>query len=163
MHRVQAFLAAVAVLVLSATTHAERAKLDARDVKAVQDCLESDKAAQHAGELCIGVVADPCLDAPDGDQSTAGRVACTDRELAVWDQVLNENFRVLRDNLDAKQRIKLRDMQRAWVTARDKTCNFFWDYFQGTMATPMEAYCRMRETARRAMFIKRFRDEAEGR
>ena len=38
-----------------------------------------------------------------------------DRELAVWDDILNETFRRLRDKLDAEQKTKLRDMQRAWI------------------------------------------------
>ena len=46
---------------------------------------------------------------------------------------------------------------------RDKTCAFYWDFFQGTMASPMSAYCNVRETARRAMFLIFFMDEAEGR
>jgi uncharacterized protein YecT (DUF1311 family) len=54
-------------------------------------------------------------------------------------------------------------MQRSWIETRDKTCAFYWDYFQGTMASPMSSYCNVRETARRVMFLKFFMDEAEGR
>ena len=85
------------------------------------------------------------------------------REHAVWDDILNETFRRLRDKLDAKQKIKLRDMQRAWVELRDRTCAFYWDYFQGTIASPMGAFCNNRETARRALFLLGFLNDAEGR
>jgi len=107
-------------------------------------------------------LADPCAKRP-GTESTAGQVACADRELAVWDDILNETFRRLRDKLDEDQKIKLRDMQRAWIDSRDRTCAFYWDFYQGTMASPMTAFCANRETARRALFLLGFLDDAEGR
>jgi uncharacterized protein YecT (DUF1311 family) len=69
----------------------------------------------------------------------------------------------LRDKLDEDQKVKLRDMQRAWIDSRDRTCAFYWDYFQGTMASPMTAFCSNRETARRALFLLGFLADAEGR
>jgi uncharacterized protein YecT (DUF1311 family) len=155
-------LAAVGLVLTITSSVAERAKLDPRDVKAVQDCLNSDRAGEHSGEPCIGVVADPCIE-DSKNQSTAGRVGCAERERVVWDHILNDTFRLLRENLDNKQNVKLRDMQRAWVTSHDRSCGFFYDLFQGTMAAPMQAYCQLRETARRAMFLKRFLVESAGR
>ena len=61
-------------------------------------------------------------------------VECAARESAVWDDILNETFRRLRDKLDEKQKAKLRDMQRAWINSRDRTCGFYADYHQGTIA-----------------------------
>ena len=113
-------------------------------------------------ERCIGIVADPCTESDDA-KSTADQVACAAREHAVWDDILNETFRRLRDKLDAKQKIKLRDMQRAWIESRDRTCAFYWDYHQGTIAAPMSALCNNRETARRALFLLGFLNDAEGR
>jgi uncharacterized protein YecT (DUF1311 family) len=134
---------------------------DAGASKAVQDCI---KTAAPAGkpmtkaETCIGIVVNPCLD-DDKTKSTADMNACVDRELAVWDDILNESFRRLREKLDDSQRVKLRDMQRAWIAARDKTCGFYWDYYRGTMASPMAATCVNRETARRALFLLSFLTE----
>jgi uncharacterized protein YecT (DUF1311 family) len=82
--------------------------------------------------------------------------ACIDREVAVWDDILNESFRRLREKLDETQRVKLRDMQRAWIASRDRSCGFYWDFYQGTMASPMAAECVNRETARRALFLLGF-------
>src|ERR1700686_3504040 len=58
--------------------------------------------------------------------------------------------------LDSDQQAKLREMQRSWIQTRDLTCMFWYDYFQGTMANPMIAYCNNRETARRAIFLRVF-------
>jgi uncharacterized protein YecT (DUF1311 family) len=148
-----------AALVLAATpSRAE--KPDAADSAKVQSCIKSAEGRER--ERCIGVVADPCAE-DDKAQSTAGQVACAAREFAVWDDILNETFSRLRDKLDVKQKVKLRLMQRAWIDSRKRTCDFYWDFFQGTMASPMSAFCENRETARRALFLLGFLDDAEGR
>ena len=135
-------------------------KPDARAAAAIQDCVKS-KSATGMGETCIGIVSGPCLDKA-ADPSTAGMVACVARERAVWDDILNETYNRLRAKLDDKQQQKLRDMQRAWIAARDATCGFYWDFYQGTMASPMSAGCLNKETAERALFLLGFLNEAEG-
>ena len=60
----------------------------------------------------------------------------------IWDVLLNENYKRLRNDLDETQIAGLRDMQRAWI--------------QGTMAIPLGAACVARETARRALLLKFF-------
>jgi uncharacterized protein YecT (DUF1311 family) len=120
---------------------AETAAPNARDVAAVQDCLKSQRGRDLKGERCIGVVVDPCLKRA---RSTADQNACADRELRVWDDILNETYRRLGQRLDDDQKAKARDMQRAWIENRDKTCAFYWDFFQGTMASSMSSYWRPR-------------------
>src|SRR3954447_2453546 len=149
---------AFAVLLLAATaSRCETAKPDAADSAAVQSCIKS-AADGSQRERCIGI----CADQP-GAESTAGQVACAAHENAVWDDILNETYRRLRDKLDAEQKIKLRAMQRAWIDFRERSCAFYWDFFRGTMAAPMNAFCNNRETARRALFLLGFLDNAEGR
>jgi uncharacterized protein YecT (DUF1311 family) len=128
-----------------------QSKPDPRDIGAIRDCVEN-----NGGESCISVVAKPCSERPES-QSGHGEAECYDREQAAWDLLLNESFRKLAKNLEPQQREKLREMQRAWIASRDKTCELFWDFYQGTMAVPMQAACLNRETARRALFLLRFR------
>jgi uncharacterized protein YecT (DUF1311 family) len=151
----------VCIALALAVTPSRAEKPDAADSAKVQSCVKS-AAETRDRERCIGVVADPCAERDDA-QSTADQVACAARELAVWDDILNETYRRLRDKLDTKQKAKLRDMQRAWVQSRTRTCDFYWDFFQGTMASPMSAFCENRETARRALLLLGFLDNAEGR
>jgi uncharacterized protein YecT (DUF1311 family) len=151
---------ALAIALSPSSSAAQSAAPRARDVTAVENCLKSPRGRELKGERCIGVVADPCL---KNARSTADQNACADRELAVWDAMLNDVYRRLGAHLDEDQQGKARDMQRAWIETRDKTCTFYWDYFHGTMASPMGSYCNVRETARRAMFLKFFLDESEGR
>jgi uncharacterized protein YecT (DUF1311 family) len=57
-------------------------------------------------------------------------MACYERERLVWDSILNDSFRRLRAKLEDKQVRKMRDMQRAWITSRDKSCEFLYDYLK---------------------------------
>lgn len=138
---------------------AQTPKPTVKDTRAIEDCIKSKPGKE---ESCIGIVSNPCLDR-DATKSTADQNACIDREVAVWDDILNETFRRLRDKLDDTQKTKLRDMQRAWVASKEKTCAFYWDYYQGTMASPMAAACVNKETARRALFLIGFMLDAEGK
>lgn len=138
---------------------AQTAKPVAGDFAVIQACIKSKSENQEA---CIGIVSGPCLQ-HDNTKSTADMVECVAREQVVWDDILNETFRRLRDKLDDMQKAKLRDMQRAWIAAKEKTCAFYWDYFQGTMASPMSAECVNKETARRALFLLGFLQDAEGK
>lgn len=70
---------------------AERAK--------IASCIER---TASEGELkqesdCIGLIADPCVDAPDA--TTASLVACHKREQVIWDGYLNQWYGKAQDNL----------------------------------------------------------------
>jgi uncharacterized protein YecT (DUF1311 family) len=90
-------------------------------------------------------------------------IACYGRERLVWDNILNDSFRRLREKLDDAQKVKMREMQQAWIASRDKTCNFFYDYYEGSMANPMIAACEAHETGRRALFLLGFVNDSEGK
>jgi uncharacterized protein YecT (DUF1311 family) len=126
-----------------------------KDAAAVAAC-----ARKHADDVdeaerrCVfALVAEPCTRKPGG-QTTFGTAECYRAEQQIWDAMLNENFRALRDDLDEQQKVKLREMQRAWIAYRDTTCAFYHDKIQGTMATGMAAACMARETARRALLLR---------
>jgi uncharacterized protein YecT (DUF1311 family) len=130
----------------------------ADDTRSIEDCI---KTAAPAGirmdkaESCIGIVSEPCLNDKKAT-STAAMTACIGRERVVWDDILNETFRQLREKLNDAQKEKLRDAQRAWIASRDKSCAFYLDYFQGIVSTPMALQCVNRETGRRALFLLGF-------
>jgi uncharacterized protein YecT (DUF1311 family) len=147
----KAGLVACAALMLTATgSRSDTDKPDAADSATVQSCIKS-ASDRPQRERCIGIIADPCAEQPDAE-STAGQMACAAREFAVWDDILNETYRRLRAALDARQKVKFaRHAARVDRIARAQL-RVLWDFFRGTMASPMNAFCRNRETARRAIF-----------
>jgi uncharacterized protein YecT (DUF1311 family) len=133
----------------------------AKDVATIGECLrKQDKkggGSQEADEAaCLMTVAKPCMGGDEAAANERRKIDCLDRERQVWDQILNESYKTMMNALDPEQQAKLREMQRSWIETRDLTCAFWYDYFQGTMANPMIAYCNNRETARRAIFLRVF-------
>jgi uncharacterized protein YecT (DUF1311 family) len=100
-------------------------------------------------------VADPCQKTPEG-QSNLGMADCFRLEQAIWDGLLNENYKRLVADSDARQAASLRAMQRAWIADRDTTCGFYDVRVHGSMAIPLAAACLVRETARRALLLRFF-------
>jgi uncharacterized protein YecT (DUF1311 family) len=162
-HAVKRAIVALAVtMLMMSLAVAEGDKPNARDAAAIQKCIKAKTGRNWAWENCIGVVSEPCVK-DEGAMPSSEVIACYDREKSVWDGILNDSFRRLREKLDAAQQNKMREMQRAWIASRDKTCGFLYDYFQGTMANPMIAACQARETGRRALFLLGFADDSEGK
>jgi uncharacterized protein YecT (DUF1311 family) len=126
-----------------------------KDVETIQTCL---KDKDNAQDTCIGIIARPCI-GDEGARAPSEVIACFDREEQVWDQLLTTAYRELNDSLTSEQRDKLRAMQHSWLDTLERTCAFYYQYFQGSMANPMMANCRNRETARRALFLIRFADD----
>jgi uncharacterized protein YecT (DUF1311 family) len=151
--------AVLALLVVAAAVPAEAQtrKPTAREIAAIRDCAIKTKDDVDAGEgRCLfKLVADPCM-GPPGSAADRVMADCFQIEGAIWDELLNENYKSLLGELDDNQTAKARAMQRAWVAYRDTTCGFYGDKIQGTMAGFMEAACVTRETARRAMLLNFF-------
>lgn len=124
-------------------------------VAAVRNCAEENQSdVTEAERACLfTIVATPCQNTPQG-QSNLGMADCFRLEQAIWDDLLNDNYKKLRADLDDKQSAVLRDMQRAWLVSRDSTCAFYDVKIHGSMAVPLAAACVARETARRALLLK---------
>ena len=137
--------------------HAQLRKPTPKEVSSIQACAEknADDVFEAERRCVLNLVATPCTSTKAG-QTNLGSADCFRVEQAIWDDLLNDNCKTLRDDLDDGQKAKLRDMQRAWIAYRDSTCAFYADKIQGSMAVPMSAACVARETARRALLLKFF-------
>jgi uncharacterized protein YecT (DUF1311 family) len=83
--------------------------------------------------------------------------ACHRVETKIWDRILNETFKeLLADLKDMEREKKPREMQRAWIVSRDRTCEFYGREIHGSQAIPMGADCVARETTRRTILLKSF-------
>lgn len=153
--------ACLAALVLAlcgaSAAQAQDEKPTARQTAAIRACADKnqDDVTEAERQCLFELVAEPCQKTPAG-QSNVGMADCFRLETKIWDDLLNENYKSLRDVIDAGQAAKLRDMQRAWIASRDATCAFYDVKIQGSMALPMGAACIARETARRALLLKFF-------
>jgi uncharacterized protein YecT (DUF1311 family) len=153
-------VALLGALVLGAATQSCRAQADkptAQQIAAIRGCAEKNQNdIVEAERACLfTLVAEPCQKTPEG-QSNLGMADCFRLEQAIWDDLLNENYKRLAADSDGKQAASLRAMQRAWIADRDATCGFYDARIHGSMAIPSAAACLARETARRALLLQFF-------
>jgi uncharacterized protein YecT (DUF1311 family) len=141
----------------AAAAQAQTRKATAQEVAAIRNCAAKyqDDVDEGERQCLFNLVATPCTKTREGS-SNVGTADCYRLEWAIWDNLLNENFKTLIGALDRQQNTKLRAMQQAWIAYRDTTCNFYMDKIQGSMAIPMGAACAARETARRALLLRFF-------
>jgi uncharacterized protein YecT (DUF1311 family) len=132
-----------------------------KDAAAARSLAAKHKAKGGDPETCIGQVAKQCAKAVGNRHNSTVR-DCARRESEAWQSAVAEVRDRLGTHLDADQNAKLAAMQEAWLASRDRTCEFYYDFFDGTMAHPMIASCLNRENARRAIFLYNFLQNAEG-
>ena len=137
-------------------------KPDTRDSAVIEKCIKAKTGHHWAWGQCIGQISEPCTK-DEGSMTDRDVITCEDRERAVWDDILNKSYQALLKALDDDQKVKLREMQRAWIASRDKNCQFLYDYFQGTMANPMIAACLARATGMQALYLRGFADDVAER
>ena len=149
-----------AALTLSGALPAHAETPDTKDVAIINSVLaelrKTDFGPEKYEAACLLKVANPCMGNDPASASDGRQIECLDRERLVWDKIVNDSYKAMMNALDPDQQIKLREMQRSWIHTSDLTCAFWYDYFQGTMANPMIAYCNNRETARRAIYLRVF-------
>lgn len=154
-------LAAIALVLLAPSSFAQD-KPAPKDAAAIEKCVKTKTGRHWRWESCIGLISEPCSK-DEGSMRDHEVIGCYDRELSVWDDMLNKSYQALLKALDEDQQTKLREAQRAWIASRDKTCGFLYDYFQGTMANPMIAACKTRATGRQALYLRGFADDVADR
>ena len=147
----------IAIAMATAAANAQTRKPTAQEASAIRDCATKyrDDVSEGERQCLFNLVATPCTNTSAGG-SNLGTAECYRVEAAIWDDLLNKNFKSLLDTLDDEQAAKARAMQRAWLGYRDTTCNFYMDKAQGSMAIPMGSACVARETARRALLLDFF-------
>ncbi|MAM12303.1 MAG: hypothetical protein CML23_18025 [Rhizobiaceae bacterium] len=129
---------------------------------ATAQCLAK-ASSVDAGEKCIGLSTEECINANDFGQTSAGMVSCTASETAFWDKQLNaiyENVMKQAKKLDegvsgSSIAEALLVMERDWIKYRDARCAFVESQTQGgTMGKTLAAGCRQQTTADQALFLK---------
>lgn len=122
-------------------------------VAGLESCLAERSPLLTRGYECIGRFSNACLRHSE-NQTTSGMERCYLDEYRAWDVLLNRHFRERpRGNLGAE----LQQIQRAWITYRDRKCAYFsLHYAGGSMARWLGAQCLADTTGRRAIELRFF-------
>jgi uncharacterized protein YecT (DUF1311 family) len=142
----RALIFAIAALVLAGAAHAAPSgPIDARVL-----CLKSASDNGRDPSRCVGVVYAACMKAPN-----AAEADCNARELAVWQGVLDDAWKLAKPLLAAYPDVARdqTDAQALWLKYRDKSCAIADKVDPGTMPGGSAA-CRARETAARVVDLR---------
>jgi uncharacterized protein YecT (DUF1311 family) len=127
----------------------------AADAKAVALCVDAARNSDGFGGNCIGIVADPCIKAASNrDSSVADAKACAARELAVWQARLTQAAATASRSGGSQMKSAIATAQKSWTGSQDALCPQFAHLDPG-MAPGADVYCRLQETARRALLLER--------
>ncbi|MEK7660509.1 MAG: lysozyme inhibitor LprI family protein [Pseudomonadota bacterium] len=119
----------------------------------IEGCMISTAAGDKPLYECIGIHSRHCLTFQD-NQTTAGMEKCYLDEYRGWDVLLNRYYN---ENGQRQVSAQFRDVQRSWISYRDKKCAYFRIHYEGgSMARWLGARCMMDETARRTIDLRFF-------
>jgi uncharacterized protein YecT (DUF1311 family) len=111
------------------------------------------EAARRAPASCIGAWSTACIQKA-GNMSNGVLNDCYSQEAAAWDKRLNVAYGKASSRMEKDAFENLRKVQLAWIAWRDASCKQPYLVFQGTMAGPMEAWCKLDITARQAIWME---------
>jgi uncharacterized protein YecT (DUF1311 family) len=152
---VRAIIACAFAALLATTANATT------DSDTIDACLKSARDGAGGARTCVGRVAGPCLEKPDG-QSGPGEIDCIMSETAAWDSVLNTEYQRLLPLLNKEAADDVRKAQRLWIEAREADCRVpYYFYGGGTIVKTLGAECQRDHTADRAILIKSWREMAQ--
>ena len=154
---IRAAAAAIVVLLTAAPAFAED-RPEPRDVAVIVQCLKQADAKGGDEKRCLGLVSGPCLE--NEKNTVPDMVRCHDREYLAWHNILGRTVQRLHNDMNDEQRVKLKAMQDAWTLSLKRTCRFYEDYGQGSVAGVSEAECAADETGRRVLFLLFFTQDA---
>ena len=143
------------VLAIGAMGAFAAAATPAEDGKAVARCVDAARKADGFAGNCIGVVADPCIKAArERDSAADDAKACARRELAVWAARMKTALAAAVRNGGKDMAASVTAAQKAWAASQDKLCPLF-DNLDPGAALGGADYCRLQETALRALVLER--------
>ncbi len=131
----------------------------ADDTGTITSCLDAEHKANRDPHICIGRVSDPCLEKAS---DTTSMVACVDREVKIWDGLLNADYQSLLKVVPASAADSARQAQRAWIASRDADCKVPYDIYEGgTMARIDSVNCLLGHTGERVLQLRTWRSMAQ--
>jgi lysozyme inhibitor LprI len=147
------YVLAATLMIFSVAGQALAAPASA-DAQKIDACLTAAAEKDQFGTACIGLVADPCIEAAKGKNTdVADAKACAARELAVWTARLQKAIN--ESKAGGKEfAATVANAQASWSSSLQRLCPVF-DKLDPGMALGAANYCRLQETAMRALTLER--------
>jgi hypothetical protein len=121
------------------------------DSKIIDQCVEAGNGNAAFPGNCIGIVADPCTKAADNETEASKK--CAARELAIWNSRLQAAMNAIKKGGFPKLVTSVQASQKGWASSLDQLCPVF-DQIDPSPPLQAGVFCRLHETARRALILE---------
>jgi hypothetical protein len=128
------------------------------DAQKIDACLKANREKGVSGTACIGIIADPCIaTASKTNDYIKGSTACAARELTIWTARLQRAVASANKGGGKEFANPVAASQKSFADSLAKLCPVY-DKVDPGMALGGATYCRLQETAMRAILIERLSD-----
>src|SRR5262249_48097837 len=128
--RLAAFLAALTCLLVSVPATAGPNPADAQKIDA---CLKAVDEKGTSAAPCIGIVADPCIEAAKGKNTDVEDwKACAARELAIWTARMQTAIREIQKGAEKQMVANVTNSQQSFTASLTRLCPIFDKVDPGT-------------------------------
>jgi hypothetical protein len=125
------------------------------DTQKIDACLKAADEKGTSAAPCIGIVADPCIEAAKGKNTDVEDLkACAARELAIWTARMQVAIREIQKGAEKQMNANVTNSQTSWSASLTRLCPVFDKVDPGT-ALGGANYCRLQETAMRVIVLER--------
>ncbi len=133
--------------------NAAKAQPPADDKRKIQDCVQAARKSGKYPGRCVGMVADPCMGSLRNlDDAGEQEKACAARELKIWTARLEKSLaNVKRAFPDMGDTVS--QSQKSWGASNGVLCPVVEKLDPGMVLGGTE-YCRLQETAARALLLE---------
>ena len=128
------------------------------DAQKIDACLKATREKGVSGTACIGIIADPCIaTASKTNDYIKGSTVCAARELTIWTARLQRALQGANNGAGKEKASAVAASQKSFTDSLAKLCPIY-DKVDPDMALGGATYCRLQETAMRAILIERLSD-----
>ncbi len=106
------------------------------DGQKIDACLKAAAEKDASAVGCIGIVADPCIDAAKGKNTDVeDSKACAARELAIWNARMQTAIREIQRGAEKQMGANVTNSQTSWSASLTRLCPVFDKVDPGTCSS----------------------------
>jgi hypothetical protein len=127
----------------------------ATDTKKIEECLTKADESDASGTACVGIVADPCINAARGkNDDDKNWKKCAAQELPVWTALMKKAIADIKGGGTAEITKAANASQDAWTKSTATLCPVF-DKIEPGIVPGGANYCRLQATGQRVVMLRK--------
>ena len=136
-------------------TAAQAQKVAATDTQKIEQCLTAADESGASGAACVGIIADPCINAARGkNDDDKNWKKCAAQELTIWAGLMKKALQEVKQGGFADISKAAAASQENWTKSTAALCPAF-DKIEPGMAPGGAAYCRLQATGHRVVALRK--------